>query len=481
MFKYKEFLFTGYKFNKKTGELSLRYSLDNEVNFEEKVFFDVSKVDFNLIDKNLLENAFFNLHLIAGISYYKTYCPPRLVVETGRLSKAQIKFWEKLYTFGLGEFFYKNQIDFRELVNLESAESANFKVQTENNKLILASSEARKSPESKPHFEESDELNNIPHLASPKRGGINSRCLVPIGGGKDSLVTAELLKKGGFDFTFYSLDESVPQRETAKIAGKDYFSVKRKLAPKLFELNEQGAYNGHIPISAYFAFLSLATSILYGYDYIVLSNEHSANYGNLDYLGMNINHQYSKSLEFEQDFNDYVHHHITTEIQYFSLLRPYYELKIAKIFSHYPQYFSKFTSCNANFKIIEQKISTKWCCSCPKCAFVYTILAPFISREKMMEVFGKNLFEEEKLKDLFLELLGVQDNKPFECVGTAEEVAVAFYLVSEKNEWKDDLMVRIFKAKVLPQIENIEELKKKVMGTYLEESLVPEEFREILD
>lgn len=475
MQKYQEFIFTDYNFNYSTGELSLRYSFDNKLTFEEKVFFDVSNVNFETIDKELLNDAFLNLHLIAGISYYKAYCPSKLIVKTAFLNDEQIKFWEKIYTLGLGEFFYKNQIDFRGLVNFESVESL-----------------------------ESESQDTIPHLAFPKRGGTEKKCLVPIGGGKDSLVTAELLKKGGFDFTLYSLGDSFPQKETAELVGKERLIVNRKLSPNLFELNKEGAYNGHIPISAYIAFLSLATAILYGYDYIVLSNEHSANYGNLDYLGMNINHQYSKSLEFEQDFNNYVEQNICTDIRYFSLLRPYYELKIAKIFSQYSQYFSKFTSCNANFKIIKkvplegdtggfmpQKVKypptsfkgglkEKWCCECPKCAFVYSILSPFIPREKIVKIFGKNLFAEEKLKNLFLELLGVQENKPFECVGTAEEVAVAFYLVSQKAEWQNDFIVKIFIAKVLPQIENIEELKAKVFETYLEDGLIPEEFKNFL-
>jgi len=479
---YKEFIFTEYKFNYSTGELSLNYSFDNKINFEEKVFWDVDAVDFAKIDKKLLQKAFANLHLIAGISYYKAYCPAVLKVESFELNEEQIVFWEKIYRLGLGEFFYKNQIDFRELISFENG--------------LVSISKAKGGPESL--------KSQVPSF---------SKCLVPIGGGKDSLVTAELLKKAGFDFTLYSLGDSIPQKETAELVGKPRFTVKREISSNLFELNKQGVYNGHIPISAYIAFLSLVTSILYGYDYIVLSNEHSANYGNLDYLGMNVNHQYSKSLEFEQDFNNYVEKNITTGIKYFSLLRPFYELKIAKIFSQYPQYFFGFTSCNTNFKILKResqknvvqegnkknlrfkseilnqhselqtlnsKHQTKWCCKCPKCAFVYSILAPFISKEKMTEIFGKNLFEEEILENLFLELLGIQDNKPFECVGTAEETAVAFYLISQKEEWKKDFMIKKFEQEILPQIANVEELKAKVFGTYLENSLVPDEFTRII-
>lgn len=58
----------------------------------------------------------------------------------------------------------------------------------------------------------------------------------------------------------------------------------------------------------------------------------------------------------------------------------------------------------------------KWCCKCPKCLFVYTILSPYLYKEKLIDIFGKDLFEEESLLNTFIELTGNGETKPFECV-----------------------------------------------------------------
>ena len=82
MSKYNEFIFEKFDFDTKTGQLSLRYSLDSQVFFEEKVFFDVKGVEWEKVDQSVFNQTLFNLHLIAGISYYKTYCPKKLVVKS---------------------------------------------------------------------------------------------------------------------------------------------------------------------------------------------------------------------------------------------------------------------------------------------------------------------------------------------------------------------------------------------------------------
>jgi hypothetical protein len=65
----------------------------------------------------------------------------------------------------------------------------------------------------------------------------------------------------------------------------------------------------------------LLVAYLYDYKYLVLSNELSANSGNTLWNGFEINHQYSKSLEFEKDFKNYVEENISDDLKYFSLLR----------------------------------------------------------------------------------------------------------------------------------------------------------------
>ncbi|MGB2111292.1 MAG: hypothetical protein ACPHY8_05695 [Patescibacteria group bacterium] len=84
-----------------------------------------------------------------------------------------------------------------------------------------------------------------------------------------------------------------------------------------------------------------------------------------------------------------------------------YEIKIAQLFSQLgKKYFSTFSSCNNNFKIQKQiNHSGIWCNSCPKCAFVYTMLHPFLSSDEIHEIFGKDLYADENLEELFSELL----------------------------------------------------------------------------
>jgi hypothetical protein len=118
-------------------------------------------------------------------------------------------------------------------------------------------------------------------------------------------------------------------------------------------MNTEGYYNGHVPISGIIAFVLTTAAYLYNYNYIVMSNEKSADEGNTVMDGMEINHQWSKSYIFEQAFADYLRNHISHDVKYFSLLRGMYEIKIAEIFSHYTEYFDVFSSCNTNFKVTE--------------------------------------------------------------------------------------------------------------------------------
>jgi hypothetical protein len=108
--------------------------------------------------------------------------------------------------------------------------------------------------------------------------------------------------------------------------------------------------------------------------------------------------------------SEYIKKYISPELQYFSLLRGMYEIKIAKIFAQYPQYFATFSSCNNNFKIIEANKTTahRRCGICPKCAFVYAILRPFLSDENTQKIFNQELYDNENLIPLYKELLGIE-------------------------------------------------------------------------
>ncbi|MGL5831330.1 MAG: hypothetical protein ACRCZE_04245 [Candidatus Altimarinota bacterium] len=443
--KYKNFVFESYNFDRASGKLSLNYSLDEEVFFEEIVLFNLAEVEWDNVDEASLEKALQAFHLMAGISYYKAYCPEKMMIKTGDLSQKQAEFWNNLYTKGLGEFFYQNQIKFDGLVNFPSSVGA---------------------------------------VGAARELLFSDKALLPIGGGKDSLVSAEILLGGGIDFDLFSLRDSDPIRETAEILGKKRLIVGRQISPKLLELNAEGALNGHVPITAYISFLLVICAIIYDYKNIVLSLEKSANFGQIYYGGIDINHQYSKSEQFEEDFNEYVRENIVIGLNYFSLLRGMYEIKIAEIFAksaNVEKYLPHFASCNKNFKLDGSKPKTRWCGECPKCVFVWTILSPFLEKSVLVKVFGKDLYADENLLELFEELLGIRNIKPFECVGTPEEMELAMWRVCEKSEYNGEVILEMFEEKVIKQMKLDEaELTKQTMQIG-KNKFIPENLEKLLE
>lgn len=211
--------------------------------------------------------------------------------------------------------------------------------------------------------------------------------------------------------------------------------VTRTIDPKLLELNRKGYLNGHTPFSAYLAFLSVLCATLFDTKYIALSNERSSNEGNVKYLRKTINHQYSKSFDFEKKFRSYIKTYLTKGVEYFSFLRPLYELQIVRIFAQYPKYFSAFLSCNEAHKTTSgtKKPTGKWCGKCAKCLFVWLALYPFVSEKQIANIFKKSLFQDKTLAPLLEELTGKKKFKPFECVGTTKESRAALSLCRQKQ------------------------------------------------
>ncbi|EKE14947.1 MAG: hypothetical protein ACD_12C00227G0001 [uncultured bacterium] len=372
-------------FNYKTGDLY----------FSEKIILPTPiPASVNL---DLLKNVLNNLHLILGITYFKMYCPKKITVPY-YLSKVQADFWNTVYTKGLGEFFYKNKIDFMGLIN----------------------------------FPFGDEVKTLP--VDEKR---KDRTLIGIGGGKDSIVSVEKLKKQNKEITGFILDAqsdaSNIQIDVSKKMEINYLIVKRQLDQQLFDL--KSTYNGHIPITAVYSFIALLLAVIYDYSTIIIPNGKSANFGNVNYLGVEINHQWSKSEEFEKLFQEYMKQNITLNIDYSSNLRPYSEIEIAKMFITYKKYFPIFSSCNKNFKIKGAVNQKRWCGECPKCAFVFIILAAYLTKKEVVEIFGKNLFDYHRLLPLFQDLIGKGKMKPFDCVGTFEESRQALEIIKNRKEF----------------------------------------------
>ena len=384
--KYSTFVYESFSVENTEDEIviKLKYTIENLTTFEPEV--RISKHNLNIKDELIenCQNAAFHIGMMEMINYWKATCCPNVVVKAGYINDEQINWFKKLYFYGLGELFFTNGIKttIDDFMNIKCESSQVYHdVKNEN----------------------------------------NSGYLIPIGGGKDSCVTLECLKNEGDNYCLIVNPKPVTL-ECADIAGYGddrIVTVIRKIDSNLLELNKQGYINGHTPFSAMLAFLSYFIADIIGKKYIALSNESSANESNVD--GEKINHQYSKSVEFENDFRYYSAKYLKRNTEYFSFLRPLNELQIAMTFSKFEKYHKVFKSCNVGSK---EKV-WKWCCNCPKCLFVYIILSPFLYKEKLVNIFGEDLFERQDLQTTFVELTGNGDTKPFECVGTYEEVCFA--------------------------------------------------------
>ncbi|MSU60638.1 MAG: UDP-N-acetylmuramoyl-L-alanine--D-glutamate ligase [Candidatus Staskawiczbacteria bacterium] len=359
-----------------------------------------SAPDVKNIPQGLLNNLLQSLHIVLGISYWKFYCATNIELPYN-LSKQEADFWNIVYKKGLGEFFYKNSLD--------PKHSPNFP------------------------FSKTKKVSTYPLIR-------NGKSLVGIGGGKDSIVSAELLKQARLDATSFHIETGKPSKivdDVIETVGVGSLKIQRFLD---WQVHQPHQYNGHIPISAIYAFLGIFSAVLYHYDYVIVSNEHSSNFGNITYKGLEVNHQWSKSFEFETLFSDYVKNIISPDVKYVSLLRSFYEIRIVEIFSKMKKYFPLFSSCNKNFTAKGNEQGKLWCGVCAKCVFAFTLLSAFVPRKELTDIFGKNLYEEESLLPLFKDVLGFGTMKPFDCVGTFEEAQTALFLTRKK--FAQDYIVR---------------------------------------
>lgn len=399
------------------------------------------------------EAALKLLHLIAGVSYYKAGVPPRIELADGALDDATADLLEALYLHGLAEFAYRNKLDLRDRIKFPRMSP---------------------SPRGAEGRGEEADLPEALALNLPKR------TLVPIGGGKDSLVAVEAIKAIGGEATAVWVGNSGLIAACAERTGLPTLNIQRELAPGLFELNRQGAWNGHIPVTAVNSAILALAAILYGYDSITFANERSASAATLEYEGQQVNHQWSKGFAFEKLLGDWLHTHVARDLDYCSLLRPYSELAITRAFARLTPYFDAFSSCNRNFKLLGPKPVDRWCGQCPKCHFVFLALAPFLPKPRLLSIFGRNLLDDENQAGGFDALLEYQDHKPFECVGEGAEARAAMYALSQRPEWQEDALVARFRTEILPQLD----ASQLALEPWLEpspEHRVPERLRSALE
>lgn len=359
------------------------------------------------IQKALLDS----LHLMLGMQYWSMFVAEKIEIKSTELTAEQTNFWETVYTKGLGEFFYVNQIDWRDLVKFPSTKETDMDLQ--------------------------------PYPRAP-------RSLLAFGGGKDSIVAAEMLKEEREDFSLFSLGAAGVQVAAAEIVGKKLITPRRRMDPMALSLlQEKKVYSGHVPYTAIYTFIGLLMTILFDFSRLVFANEKSADEGNLEYLGMEVNHQWGKTSEFERLVKKYIADFITKDVEVYSLLRQYSELEITQKFVDFPQCHHSFSSCNANFAPgIKSSRSPYWCGHCAKCAFVFTALAAYMPKDKVIAIVGRDMFADESLLPLFEQLAGLRDFKPFECVGTVEEMRIALKLAASNPDYKNAIVLDTINVKL---------------------------------
>jgi hypothetical protein len=378
--------FPAYAFDPATGVATFDYLLDGRspLEFTETIAFPLS---------GEVPDAFYRvldlLHVVAGVSYYKVGAPPRIEAPAAIPAEAAALF-TAVYSQGLGEYAYRNDLPYVLDLTVDVPGTAPVAAPVDN---------------------------------------ADRRPLSPVGGGKDSIVTLEILRAAGLDPVPFSVNPNPVITAVSAASGLPALAARRRLDPRLFELNAAGARNGHIPVTAINSLIAIATAVLHGLGPVVMSNERSASDPNLIWNGHEINHQWSKGIAAEGLLRAAVTAHAGLTEPYFSLLRSLSELDIARLFTRHTRYDDVVTSCNRAFKLHDP--TARWCGECPKCRFVFLALAPFMPRERLVRIFGRDLFADPAQIPGFLELLGIDGHKPFECVGEVEESLVALSMLDD--------------------------------------------------
>jgi UDP-N-acetyl-alpha-D-muramoyl-L-alanyl-L-glutamate epimerase len=392
------------------GRVELRYALDQEIEFTET--FELPEgTAVTDSDRARVDGILSLLHWVAGVSYFKTAVPPSVRCEAGAPGDAAAALLEALYSEGLGEFAFTNDLP-----------------------ALPRPAFAAGGPAAVP--------------AAPPPGTPSGPALVPIGGGKDSVVALEIVRGAGPRPVLFSVGDAGPIARTAAVAGLEHLVARRRLDPGLGELNRQGALNGHVPITAIVSLVAVLTAALRGFDSVAMANERSASSGNVSWGGIEVNHQFSKGLRAEGLLRAALAE-AKAGVELYSVLRPASELAIARAFAAMERYHGAFSSCNANFRLDSAAPDRAWCGDCPKCRFVFLVMAPFSEPAHLREIFGRDLLDDDSQYEGFALLAATGGYKPFECVGEEEESRAAMRMLVDDPRWREHRVVRRLGAEVL--------------------------------
>jgi len=262
--------------------------------------------------------------------------------------------------------------------------------------------------------------------------------LVTVGGGKDSALTLALAARHDPDALAVAVNPRAPMERTAAWAGVGLVRIERRLDRTLLDLNARGAINGHVPITAIVTAAAVLAAAMLGRGTVLVSNERSADAATRQVGDWTINHQFSKTAAFQRLLDAaLLESGCTTRVV--SLLRPLSELAIARGVAREPGLVARVTSCNAAYAL--DGPGDGWCGRCDKCRFVQLVLAPFSERTQLVADLGFDALDDPTQLDGFTAMLDPA-TKPFECVGTVEEVQLALDLLADRSGWSDAAVVR---------------------------------------
>jgi UDP-N-acetyl-alpha-D-muramoyl-L-alanyl-L-glutamate epimerase len=393
--------------------------------FIDKLYFnDISPDAWDAVPETVLTTTLQSLLIMLGINYWSAFRTSNIKIEGFTLTREQAHFWDTLYLNGLAEFFYLMKIDFRNLIKFPYDDSI-----------------------------------TLPVAAPFTR---SKRALLLNGAGKDSILSAEMLKKTQTPFDFFSFAPTPAHKRIASLVGaRNVFVTRRR--DSLLNIIMVGSY----PSVSTYTFIGVLVAELCGYDSIVTSNERSADFGNLEYLGLQVNHQWCKSTEAEKMINEYIQLYITPSIRTHSLLRELSEIQIVSQFVTYPKYLYNVTSCNTYFWLppIQQKLmrTNYWCNHCPKCIFLFACFSAYLPKDQVISIFGANLYTKKALLPKFRRILGIEGTKPLDCVGEPGEMILAMHLASKRGEYTGDTVMRMFEEQ-FPVSYDFDGLSKKVFA-----------------
>jgi UDP-N-acetyl-alpha-D-muramoyl-L-alanyl-L-glutamate epimerase len=404
-------VFTYLDFNLDDARKTVSFNYQVEHAGESFNFTETLTLPGSLADSYEVSYALRALHIALGISYYKLFVPS-IIQHSYAMNEFEAHFWNEVWRNGLGEFMYVNKLSIDRLAIFQPQEG---KTVTGN-----------------------------------KTSSWQEKAFLGIGGGKDSIVAGELLKECGISVTGFVLGTGAQQGQSKAVAdtmGIALLTVERILDPLLIKLNNRDdALNGHIPISVIFGFVGSLLAATNNSRYVVVANEASASIPRITHGDQSVNHQWSKSLEFENLLQKYLQD-INPQLTYFSAVRPLNSVALAKIFTQFPSYLEVFTSDNSVFKIDPSKRpNDRWSLESPKSLSSFILLAPWVEEGVLVGAFRRNFLDEASLEPLLLRLIGVQGEPPLDCVGTSEELQASLAEIIRQNKFADATLIKMLRA-----------------------------------